>query len=143
MLKLFRKLEAMASKAITRIHNDGRFRLYPMTEPYAGARRIPDPDRSEIVDLCSYDYQSIEFGMELGVRKSYKEANDLRSVSVGREPYVSIERRVFPSLDAEPQKYDLIELLDFPSLPRFEVLDVQRDGMSRLVLRLVHKGTQA
>lgn len=81
--------------------------------------------------------------MQLGVRKTYREGNDFRAIESGRDPYVSIDRKCFASVADEPKKGDLIDMLDLPELPGFKVVDVQRDGQSRVVLKLVQPGGQA
>jgi hypothetical protein len=148
-MSIFKRLDQMVSGAVDRVNKE-RFRLIPMldnTDP--NGRRRPDPERQVRDDLWGvFDYTSAEYGLELGVRKSYREANDLRAVSVGRKPVLSIDRKYFPDPLLEPRQGDLIEMLDDfgfpqPNLPQFEVMDNQRDGLARMELRLVQRGQQA
>lgn len=90
-----------------------------------------------------FEYLGKDYGIELGVRKTYREANDLRALSSGRDAIASIDRKHFASLDDEPRAGDKIEFLDMPALPAFQVVDVRRDGQSRMQLHLVHIGAQA
>ena len=56
---------------------------------------------------------------------------------------MSVDRSVFPDRHAEPKSGDHLEMIDKPELPSFKIVDVQRDGQSRIVLKLVHLGGQA
>lgn len=150
-MSIFEKLDAMASRTNDRT-NAVPFRMYAKEENVANpnARRSPSTTRPPLlVGEGIFEYTSIEFGMELGVRKSYREANDLRNVSVGRQPVISIDRSFFGALGREPQQGDVIVILmddaltPRPDYPPFEVLDAQRDGLARLVCRLVQLGPQA
>ena len=143
-MSLFSRLEKQQSNTVDAVNKE-RFRWIPMrdaTDP--NGRRRTDPERLPREDLYGiFDYPSLEYGLELGVRKSYREANDLRAVSVGRKPTLSVDRKYFPDPLLEPRQGDLIEMIERPDLPQFEVMDNQRDGESRFELRLVHRGQQA
>ncbi len=148
-MSIFRRLDRMTSATADRVNKE-RFRLIPMQDSQdPNGRRRPDAEREIRDDLWGiFDYESAEYGLELGVRKSYREANDLRAVSVGRKPLLSIDRKYFPDPLLEPRQGDLIEMLDDfgfpqPHLPQFEVMDNQRDGLARMELRLVQRGQQA
>ncbi len=144
----FERFDKLTSAAVDRV-NKTRFKHIPMRDPSdPNGRRVPDPDRQASDELWGiFDYTSIEYGLELGVRKSYREANDLRAVSVGRKPILSVDRKYFPSALAEPRQGDIIVLLtadgqERTDLPPFEVMDNQRDGLARFEMRLVHRGQQ-
>ena len=150
-MSIFRQLDSIASRTNDTI-NAGWVRIVPRVDgSNPNARRSADPAR-EVVDVEGiFEYNSIEFGMELGVRKSYREANDLRNVSVGRTPDISIDRRWFPDKDKEPRQGDHLYMLRAaaggglevdPGYPAFEVMDNQRDGLARTLLRLIQLGSQ-
>lgn len=152
-MSLFSHLDQISSR-VQDVVNARWARYVPRAEATANpnAAREQDPRRSAMEIEVIFEYNSNEFGMELGVRKSYREANDLRNVSVGRTPDVSIDRRWFPDKDAEPRQGDHIILLKKDELgnlvpdlayPVFEVMDNQRDGLARFVLRLAQLGSQA
>ncbi|MBN9308726.1 MAG: hypothetical protein J0I99_00720 [Devosia sp.] len=148
-MSAFKRLDKMVSNAVDRVNKE-RFRWIPMRDSAdPNGRRRADLDRAMRDDLWGiFDYTSAEYGLELGVRKSYREANDLRAVSVGRKPVISIDRKYFPDPLLEPRQGDLIEMLNDDGtpqadLPQFEVMDNQRDGQSRMELRLVQRGQQA
>ncbi|NKW80367.1 hypothetical protein HGG72_08440 [Ochrobactrum pecoris] len=90
-----------------------------------------------------FDYISVEYGVQLGVRRSYREANDLRSLQSGRDPQLSVDRLYFPVGAEEPKQGDLVVFPTRPELPDFQVVSSQRDGLSRIVLMLVQLGGQA
>lgn len=149
-MSLFHRLEAMASNTEDRIHAE-RFKHTPRKQAAAdpnGRRNNTDPDRPERDDLWGiFEYLSIEYGIQLGVRKSYREANDLRAVSEGRKPMLSVDRKYFATKDLEPRQGDLITMLNDDGtvndqLPQFEVEVNQRDGKSRFELVLVQRGQQ-
>lgn len=138
---VFDRLDAMVSRTVDTI-NEIAFIFTPLKGTPNG-RPSPDPDRAVVEGKGVFDYVDATYGIELGVRKSYREANDLRALQTGREPLLSIDRKYWPALAGEPQQGDIIEFPSKPDLPRFEVVSVMRDGMSRLVVRLVHFGSQA
>lgn len=140
-MSIFDRLDNMVSRAVDFTQGD-RVLITPMVAPPNG-RPIPDTARAQITCIGVFDYVYIEHGLELGVRKSYREANDLRALQGGREPQVSIDRKYFPSSVVEPRQGDWVVILNKPDLPRFEVSSVQRDGMSRLVIMLVAQGSHA
>jgi len=146
-MSIFKKLDAMSSRIID-VVNATRIRFIPMADSTnPNARRAQDPAREVVEVEGVFEYNSIEFGMELGVRKSYREANDLRNVSVGRTPHISVDRRWFPDHLKEPRQGDkMIILLDDgsidPSYPVFELMDNQRDGLARFESRLVQLDSQ-
>lgn len=149
-MSIFERLDKMAS-ATNDTTNSVPFKLSTMDEndQNPNARRTTSASRPLVVGRGIFEYTSIEFGMELGVRKSYREANDLRNVSVGRQPVISIDRKYFSTLGREPRQGELITILQEdgvtprPDYPVFSVLDSQRDGLARLVCRLAQLGAQA
>lgn len=131
----------MVSNTVDTI-NKIAFVFTPMTSTPNG-RKAPDGAREVIEGYGIFDYVDAEYGIELGVRKSYREANDLRALQTGREPLLSLDRKYFPTLEGEPQQGDILEFPSKLDLPRFEVVSVKRDGMARLQIQLVHLGRQA
>lgn len=140
-MSIFDRLDRMASKAVDRINAIG-FTLTPMARSPNGRPR-QDDDRPVITGKGVFDYFEAEYGIELGVRKSYRESNDLRALQSGREPLVSIDRKYFATLASEPRQGDIMEFDERANLPRFEVVSAKRDGQSRIMVQLVHLGSQA
>jgi len=146
-MSIFKHLDAISSRVLD-VTNSQRCRILPRTEnSNPNTRRGLDTAREVIEVDCIFEYNSIEFGMELGVRKSYREANDLRNVSVGRTALVSIDRRYFPDQNKEPRQGDLLYMLKDdgnldPNYPPFELMDNQRDGQARFESRLIQKDSQ-
>lgn len=118
------------------------FRLTPMKRTPNG-RPALDTDRVIVEGVAPFEYDSVEQGIQLGVRKTYREANDLRAIPIGRGPLLIVDRRYFPTIESEPRQGDLIEILGRPDLPPFDVVGCQRDGMARVYVELVHQGSQA
>ena len=139
-MSIFDRLDRVASRAVDRI-NRIRVDIMPRVSSPNG-RGGADPSREVIEAKGIFDYISIEHGIELGVRKSYREANDLRALQLGRDPQVSIDRVYFSGLADEPRQGDRVVFPDNPELPSFDVVSAQRDGLSRMVLKLTHRGAQ-
>lgn len=119
------------------------FVLIPWAQPENG-RGGPDPDREVMPDLIGvFDNQSHDVGVQMGVRKTYREANDLRTINMGREPVLTVDRRQFGSLAGEPRQGDRVKFPGRPDLPHYEVVTVERDGLTRVKMRLVQRGSQA
>ena len=126
---VFDRLDQMASRTVDAI-NQIPFVFTPMKSSPNG-RPKPDEDREVIDGFGVFDYVDAEHGIELGVRKSYPGANDLRALQTGREPLLSVDRKYFPLLTDEPKQGDIVEFPSRTDLPRFEAVSVKRDGMSR------------
>lgn len=146
-MAIFDRLDRLASRAVDRV-NAIPFEFIPMRStpngrPGADPSRVALPSLEIPVAKGIFDYYSTEYGIQLGVRKSYREANDLRSLQVGRDPQLSVDRRYWPSADWEPKQGDIIRFPLNPELPDYQVISSQRDGMSRLVLMLTQIGAQA
>lgn len=154
-MAIFDRLDRLTSRAVDRI-NAIPFQFIPMLSTPNG-RPGPDPTRLALPVIVQgeplpligafpkgiFDYISTEYGVQLGVRKSYREANDLRALQTGRDPQLSIDRKYWPSVDWEPKQGDVIHFPVNPELPDFQVISAQRDGLSRMVLMLVTIGAQA
>jgi hypothetical protein len=123
-------------------HYGEEFRFTPMKKTPNG-RPGPDEDREVIEGVAPFEYESVEQGIQLGVRKTYREANDLRAIPIGRSPLLIVDRKYFPTVAAEPRQGDVIEILSRPDLAAFDVVSCQRDGMARLYIELVHRGSQS
>lgn len=139
-MSIFDRLDRITSRAVDRV-NAIAFVLTPMLSTPNG-RPGPDPNRTLIQGKGIFEYLSVEYGVQLGVRKSYREANDLRALQAGRDPQLSVDRVYFPIGLEEPKQGDILEFPNNPELPKFDVISSQRDGLSRLVLMLAHRGAQ-
>jgi hypothetical protein len=139
-MAIFDRLDRMTSRAVDRT-NAIPFILTPMVKTPNG-RPASDSSRAVVNAKGVFDYISTEFGIQLGVRKSYREANDLRSLQTGRDPQLSVDRVYFPIGVQEPQQGDVVRFPTRPELPEFDVISAQRDGLSRVVLMLTHRGAQ-
>lgn len=146
-MAIFDRLDRLTSRAVDRV-NAIPFEFIPMNSTPNG-RPTADSSRVELPSVAIpnprgiFDYYSAEYGIQLGVRKSYREANDLRALQVGRDPQLSVDRRYWPSADWEPKQGDVISFPNNPELPDYQVISSQRDGLSRMVLMLVQIGAQA
>lgn len=140
-MALFNRLDKLTSRAVDSV-NATRFVLTPMKSTPNG-RPSADPNRKVIRGRGIFDYVEMEYGVQLGVRKSYREGNDLRSVQSGRDPQLSVDMIYFPGVDEAALQGDLVSFPDEPHLPDFQVTKAQRDGMSRIRLDLVQIGGQS
>lgn len=141
MKNAFDRLDRMTSKAADRV-NKIPVEIIPMIRTENG-RGSQDNTREVICGYAIFDYVSQEAGVELGVRRSYREANDLRALQVGREPLLSIDRKHFCGLSEEPKQGDLLKFPTRDDLPDFDVVSTRRDGLSRMEIKLIHRGGQA
>jgi hypothetical protein len=139
-MSIFSRLDKVVSRTADRI-NSITVCLIPILKTPNG-RGGQDPNRDMLTIKGIFDYVSVEHGLELGVRKSYREANDLRALQNGRDPQVSLDRLYFEEGVDEPRQGDLINFPNNPELPDFEIISTHRDGLSRVVVKLAHKGTQ-
>ncbi|MDR6954129.1 hypothetical protein J2X65_003497 [Ancylobacter sp. 3268] len=140
-MSIFDRLDRSTSRAVDRV-NAIAFRIDP-TQSTPNGRPQPDPTRITITGYGIFDFVSVEYGVQLGVRRSYREANDLRALQVGRDPQLSIDRRYFDNAtQREPRQGDIVTFTKNCELPKFEVVSVQRDGLSRLVLEMAMIGGQ-
>ncbi|THK38658.1 hypothetical protein EHS39_09125 [Ensifer sp. MPMI2T] len=139
-MSIFDRLDRITSRAVDRM-NAIAFVLTPQRATPNGRPGV-DPTRVIVSGKGVFDYLSTEYGVQLGVRKSYREANDLRALQAGRDPQLSIDRKYFPIGMEEPKQGDVVSFPDNPELPKFDVITSQRDGLSRLVLMLAHRGAQ-
>lgn len=140
-MALFNRLDKLTSRAVDGV-NATRFVLTPMKSTPNG-RPSADPNRKVILGRGIFDYVEMEYGVQLGVRKSYREGNDLRSVQSGRDPQLSVDMIYFPGVDEAALQGDLVSFPDESHLPDFQVTKAQRDGMSRIRLDLVQIGGQS
>ncbi|RBO90510.1 hypothetical protein [Pseudochrobactrum asaccharolyticum] len=140
-MAIFDRLDKHTSRTVDAI-NAIPFILTPYLSSPNG-RGIVDPNRKVIQGKGIFDYYEVEYGLQLGVRRSYREANDMRSLQSGREPYLSVDRKFFKSLDDEAIQGDLIKLPTRPELPTFQIVAAHRDGLARVILTMVQEGAQA
>ncbi len=137
---MFDRLDRLASRAVDRV-NKIRFILTPMKRTPNG-RPSEDPERAPVDGDGIFDSLSVEFGLQLGVRKSYREGNDLRTNQIGRDPQISVDRRYF-SAGWIPKQGDVVSFPDSDDLPDFDVVTSEPDGLSRIVLKLLQQGIQS
>lgn len=103
----------------------------------------PDLGRTVVMAKGVLNDPAKSVGVQMGVRKTYREANDLRSLTTGREPYLSVDRSHFAGVANEPRQGDRISFPDRQDIPGYEVVSVERDGLTRLKMKLVQQGGQA
>lgn len=132
-MSVFDRLDRMTSRAVDRV-NATRFELRPMISTPNG-RPSPDPSRPIVTGRGIFDDVAAEYGVQLGVRRSYREANDLRALQVGSDPQLSIDVSHFAG--NMPRQSDLVTLLDWPERPEYQVISAQPDSQARVVLMLV------
>jgi len=135
-MSVFDRLDRMTSRAVDQV-NSVRFLLIPRISTPNG-RGTPDPNREEVLGRGIYDDVAAEYGVQLGVRRSYREANDLRALQVGSEPQLSVDIIHFPA--DKPRQGDVVKFPDRTDLPDFQVISAQPDGLNRIVLHLVQIG---
>jgi hypothetical protein len=134
-MSIFDRLDRVASRAIYRT-NAIPFRLTPMRAGTNGRPR-PDEARPVIEGRGVLDMAPGPVPIEHGRRSTSGGSNALRSLIAGEEPSLSIDRRHFGDVSREPRQSDMIEFPTRPDLPRFEVVAAERDGLSRMIVRLV------
>jgi hypothetical protein len=139
-MSVFDRLDRMASRAVDRV-NKIRFILIPMVRSPNGRPSV-DPSRVPVDGYGIFDSLSVEFGLQLGVRKSYREGNDLRTNQVGRDPQISVDRQYF-SAGWIPRQGDVLSFPDNDDLPDFDVVTSEPDGLSRIVIKLLQQGIQS
>lgn len=139
-MSIFDRLDRLTSRAVDRV-NATAFTIIPMDATPNG-RPGQDTTRSKITGEGIFDYLSVEFGVQLGVRKSYREGNDMRTTNVGRDPRLSFDRRYLPTGLDNVRQGDVVTFPDKPDIPDFDVIAVEADGLSRVELVLVHRGVQ-
>jgi len=108
----------------------------------AKGRGVQDPDRSVVTGKGVFSNPSKRVGIQMGVRKTYREANDLRSLPMGSAPYLSVDLRYFGGQENEPRQGDQVTLPGRADDPGYEVVAVERDGLTRLKMQLVQQGDQ-
>lgn len=140
-MAIFERMDRLVSRTVDRV-NAIPFVLAPISKTPNG-RGGHDPHRKVVTGYGVLSYMAAEFGVQLGVRRSYREANDLRAIQSGREPELSVDRRYFCGVENEPRQDDIVTFPTKPDLPDFQVVGVRRDGLARLVLVLVQLGGQA
>lgn len=133
-MAIFDRLDRMVSRSVDRV-NAIPFSFTPISATPNG-RPGPDPARGLVNGKGIFSYLSVESGVQLGVRRSYRDANDLRSLQVGREPELSVEKSYFTD---DPRQGDRIKFTGNDELPEFDVISAQPDGLSRIVLKLVKR----
>jgi len=129
----FDRLDRLVSRAVDRL-NAIPFTLKPQYSTPNG-RPGDDPARPRMEIKGIFDFITVEYGVQLGVRRSYREANDLRALQVGADPQLSIDVLYFKGAEL-PRQGDMIEFTENPELPEFQVISAQPDGLSRIVLKM-------
>ena len=110
--------------------------LTPMKTSPNGRPKI-DPEYGALEMTGTVVYPTSEFGVEMGVRKSYREANDLRSVQTGAQMVISFDNREFQKYGYEPRQGDRIDVPGRPKEPPFDVVSTRPDGTTRTEIHLV------
>ncbi len=135
-MSIFDRAERIGSRAVDAVMHDGSFTVYPQLKATTNSRAGADPNRAEFSGRrCILSLLSVESGLQLGVRKTYRESNDFRTVSIGRDFYVSIDRAYLG--DNELKQGDLISFADYPKWGRFKLSAVKPDGKSRVKCDLI------
>jgi hypothetical protein len=132
-MSIFDILDEVVSETVDAV-NEIAFIFTPMKATPNG-RPGADPDRDVIEGAGIFDYVIAEVAVELGNRD--RRGNDLRALTGGSTPVLSIDRQYFPTTALEPGQGDRIEFPDRSDLPTFEIVSVKRDGLSRLEVQLV------
>lgn len=112
------------------------FRFLPKIR-HANGRPGADPDRSPIDGLGIFDLREGEAGgVQVGNQSFSRSRNDLKTLTHGRTPTLSVHRR---ELDGqEIRQGDRIEMTERLSSSRlFDVVSVQDDGHGRVLVELV------
>ncbi|QLF68315.1 hypothetical protein FE840_001400 [Peteryoungia desertarenae] len=128
-MAIFDRLDRMTSRQV-----DRSFSVAAVIDPMkktANGRPVPDPSRSEVHLRGILEIEPITQPVEIG--KRVRSGNDLMNLVNGSLISFSFDVRRWPSVD-EIRQGDRLQLDD---LRRFEVISVERDGLSRAVLRLV------
>lgn len=137
-MSIFDRLERIASRTVDAT-NAIPFIFSPMRATPNG-RPGYDPDRPIVEGRGVFDMVPAPVPVEFGARSTAGGGNALRSLVNGEEPSLSVDRRLFPELAREPRQGDVIEFPTRPDLGPFEVVECRRDGLSRMVVRLVKLG---
>ena len=135
-MSIFDRLDQMTSRTVDSV-NAIAFTFTPMTSTPNGRQSV-DTDRPVVSGTGIFDLIVDDAPLELGNRD--RRGNDLRSLLATSRPVLSVDRRYFPVADQEPRQGDQVEFPGRPDLGRHEVVSLQRDGQSRVELRLVRVG---
>lgn len=128
-MAIFDRLDRMASKQIDRQFGV-RASLVPMTKSPNG-RAAPDTSRPSLYIKGVLDETPTTDSIEIAKRE--RTGNDFKTLRSGNRYEFSFDRVRFPYLDQIKQG-DVLQLDD---LRRFEIVSVERDGLSRAFARLV------
>lgn len=113
-----------------------QFILTPMTRRPNG-RREPDSERVTTEATGVFSAPSERTGVELGNRNLTGRSNDLRSIVNGRHYRLSVAADAFGEPADGPRIGDMVELIDQVGQPEFEIVRIDADGDTRIVLHLV------
>lgn len=140
-LNAFDRLDRIASRTIDSF-NSTRFILTPMAKGgnNPNSRAGLDSSRPVVAGRCVFENVSDETGIQLGVRKSYRESNDFRALRTTRSPVASVDRHVYFPDGKIPRQGDVIQFPDHVGSPTYEISSSQPDGHSRVVMELVMRG---
>jgi hypothetical protein len=127
-MSIFDRLDRMTSRVADRMHAVA-FTLRPSLRSPTG-RGVPDPERGEIVGKGIFDQAYSHTPLESGNRD--RQGNDFRTLASGNRYEMSIDVDRHPGVRSARQGDELT--LD--EVRRFDVISVQPDGLSRVVLRL-------
>ncbi|TPP07022.1 hypothetical protein [Rhizobium glycinendophyticum] len=128
-MAIFDRLDRMISKTVDRQFSV-RATVYPMAQNPNG-RPALDPSRSTIDLKGVFDQMPTYDAIETGKRE--RSGNDLHTLATGMSFDFSFDVKRHPYAD-DIRQGDALSLDDGR---RFDVVSVERDGLSRAVLRLV------
>ena len=132
-MSIFDRLDQITSRAVDALNSES-FTLSPMVRTPNG-RSTADAERPVVTGRGIFDLHGDDLPLELGNRD--RSGNDLRTLLNDPTPILSIDRSYFPTPAQEPRQGDLVEFPGRSDLGAFAVVRAQRDGLSRVVLRLV------
>ncbi len=128
-MAIFDRLDRMMSKTVDRTYSV-RAVVYPMARTPNG-RSMPDPSRSTIDLKGIFDTTPAYDGIEIGARE--RSGNDMRTLATSASFDFSFDVVRYPHADLIKQG----DRLTLDDARRFDVILVERDGLSRAVLKLV------
>jgi len=132
-MSMFDRMDRITSRTVDRVHAIP-FEFMPMTSTPNG-RPEQDSTRPVINGMGIFDLEPVFDSIETGKRD--RVGNDFTTLHMGSRYDLSIDRRWFPINMDEPRQGDLVAFPTKPELPDFQVISGQRDGLSRMVLKLV------
>lgn len=128
-MPIFDRLDRMTSRQVDRMYAVRAY-LQPMTKSPNG-RSVLDPNRSNFDLKGVFDQLPAYDAIETGKRE--RSGNDLHTISTGMSYSFSFDVVKYP-FASDIRQHDALSL---DNGRRFDVISVERDGLSRAVFRLV------